>query len=58
MVKIDPYKHEDRWKINTTNRILDISKKNSNIIKQYLHDMEHGLNVSAKEREGLVGDIK
>ncbi|MCK4650034.1 tyrosine-type recombinase/integrase [Candidatus Pacearchaeota archaeon] len=55
MVKIDPYKHEERWnrwKANTANGIPDISKKNSEIIKQYLHDMEHGLNVSAKSVKG------
>ena len=55
MVKIDPYKHEERWnrwKVNTANGIPDISKKNSKIIKQYLHDMEHGLNVSAKSVKG------
>ena len=54
-MKIDPYKHEERWnrwKEKTANRIPDISKKNSDIIKRYLHDMEHGLNVSAKSVKG------
>jgi len=54
-MKIDPYKHKERWnrwKEKTTNGIPDISKKNSEIIKQYLHDMEHGLNVSAKSVKG------
>ena len=54
-MKIDPYKHEERWnrwKEKTANRIPDISKKNSDIIKRDLHDMEHGLNVSAKSVKG------
>ena len=55
MVKIDPYKHEERWnrwKERTANGIPDISKRNSEIIKQYLNDMEHGINVSAKSVKG------
>ncbi|MFC2138993.1 tyrosine-type recombinase/integrase [Bacteroidota bacterium] len=55
MVKIDPYKHKERWerwKERTANGIPDISKKNSDIIKQYLQDMEHGINVSAKSVKG------
>ena len=55
MVKIDPYKHEERWnrwKERTADGIPDISKKNSDIIKQYLSDMEHGINVSAKSVKG------
>ncbi len=55
MAKIDPYKHEERWnrwKERTANGIPDISKKNSDIIKQYLQDMEHGINVSAKSVKG------
>jgi len=55
MVKIDPYKHEERWnrwKERTADGIPNISKKNSEIIKQYLHDMEHGINVSAKSVKG------
>ncbi len=55
MIKIDPYKHKERWERwekKTAKGIPDISKKNSEIIKQYLHDMEHGLNVSSKSVKG------
>ena len=55
MVKIDSYKYEERWnrwEVNTANGIPDISKNNSEIIKQYLHDMEHGLNVLVKSVKG------
>jgi len=55
MVKIDPCKHEerwDRWKERTANGIPNISKTNSDLIIQYITDMEHGLNVSAKSVKG------
>ncbi|MCK4649662.1 tyrosine-type recombinase/integrase [Candidatus Pacearchaeota archaeon] len=55
MEKIDPYKHKERWERwekKTAKGIPGISKKNSEIIKQYLHDMEHGLNVSSKSVKG------
>jgi len=51
-MKIDPYHHEKRykeWKAQISNKgIPNISKKNSDIILQYLNDMEHDLNVSRR----------
>ena len=55
MVKIDPYKHEESyraWQGATKNGVPDISKANSDLVKQYLFDMEHGLNVSIKSVKG------
>jgi integrase len=55
-MKIDPYKHEERylkWKKEADkNGIKDISKTNSDLILKYLHDMEHGINISTKNKKG------
>jgi hypothetical protein len=42
-MKIDPYKHKEKfltWKEKVKNGIPDISKQNSDIIRQYISDME------------------
>ncbi len=44
-MKIDPYKHKERWenwKEKTNEGIPEISKENSDIIRKYLFDMEKG----------------
>ena len=54
-MKIDPYKHKEvflKWKDKTINGIDGISKPNSDIILQYISDMENGLNVSSKSVKG------
>ena len=54
-MKRDPYNHEERyknWKTKTINGIEEISKTNSDLIKKYIHDMEHGLNISIKNKKG------
>ncbi len=55
-MKIDPYNHEKRykeWKAQVLKQgIQDISKQNSDIILQYVSDMEYGLNVSLKSVKG------
>ena len=55
-MKIDPYNHEKRYKVwkaqALKHGIPDISKQNSDIILQYVSDMEHGLNVSLKSVKG------
>ncbi len=46
-MKIDPYKHKEKylnWKEKTKESIEGISEFNYNIIKQYLSDMEKGIN--------------
>jgi len=61
-MKIDPYKHKERhlkWKEKIAERgISDVSKRNSEIIIQYLGDMEFGLNVSTKSQKGSRSYIR
>jgi integrase len=57
-MKIDPYKHKERylmWKSSVRGGILGISKENSDIILQYLHDMEIGVNISTASAKGSRG---
>ena len=57
-MKIDPYKYKERylkWKEITRKGIPDISEENSNIILQYLHDMEIGVNISSVSVKGSRG---
>ena len=61
MVKIDPYKHKERylkWKKDVENGIPDVSKANSNLILQYLYDMENGINISTKNVKGSRSYIR
>jgi integrase len=54
-MKIDPYKHKEiflKWKDKTIDGIDGISKPNSDIILQYISDMENGLNISSKSVKG------
>lgn len=54
-MKIDPYKHHEKflnWKQTTKDGIAGISKTNSDLILQYISDMENGLNVSSKSVKG------
>jgi len=54
-MKIDPYKHKEvflKWKDKTIDGIDGISKANSDLILQYISDMENGLNVSSKSVKG------
>lgn len=60
-MKIDPYKHKEKfltWKEKVKNGIPDISKQNSDIVLQYISDMENGLNVSAKSVKGARSYIR
>jgi len=54
-MKIDPYKHEERWhswKAKVCQGIPNISKTNSKIIMSYLTDMEKGINISKTNKKG------
>ncbi|MEK6910520.1 MAG: tyrosine-type recombinase/integrase [Nanoarchaeota archaeon] len=60
-MKIDPYKHKERyfkWKEKTKDGILDISETNSNLIKQYISDMEKGINIASKAVKGSRSPIR
>ena len=54
-MKIDPYKHKEvflKWKDRVIDGIDGISISNSDIILQYISDMENGLNISSKSMKG------
>lgn len=54
-MKIDPYKHEEKylkWKSKTQHGIPGISRANSDIVLQYMSDMENGINISCKSVKG------
>jgi len=60
-MKIDPYKHKERylsWKEKVSNGIPKISKENSDMILQYLNDMEKGLNVASVSIKGSRSYIR
>lgn len=54
-MKIDPYKHKEKylsWKERVQDGIPGVSGKNSDVILQYISDMENGLNISSKSVKG------
>ena len=54
-MKIDPYKNKEKylnWKEKVKDGIDEVSTANSDIILEYISDMENGLNVSAKSVKG------
>ena len=54
-MKIDPYKHKERylaWKKSVSQGIPGISAQNSEIVMNYLNDMERGLNVAVASVKG------
>jgi len=61
MAKIDPYKHKERylaWKRKTHSQIFEISKENSDLIKNYLDDMERGVNIARGTKKGSRSYIR
>jgi len=56
MSKIDPYKHKERfhnWKERVKKKgISGVSKVNSDLILDYIEDMENGLNISVVSQKG------
>ncbi len=60
-MKIDPYKHKERylkWKEKVKDGILEISKENSDLILQYLNDMEKGVNIASCNVRGSRSYIR
>ncbi|MBS3092700.1 hypothetical protein J4466_04765 [Candidatus Pacearchaeota archaeon] len=54
-MKIDPYKNKERWlkwKEKVKSRIEGLSKTNSDLILQYLNDMEKGINIASGNVKG------
>jgi len=61
MTKIDPYKHKEKylsWKERAKEGIPDITRENSNLILQFLGDMEKGINISSKNVKGSRSFIR
>jgi len=60
-MKIDPYKHKERyqnWKEKIKGEIPEISKENSDLILQYLSDMERGINIASASVKGSRSFIR
>jgi len=62
-MKIDPYNHKESWirwknKVRELDGIPDISRQNSDIILQYLTDMELGINTSLGSKRGARSFIR
>ena len=54
-MKLDPYNHKEnflRWKLETRDRIPEISASDSDLILRYLNDMEKGINISSLSAKG------
>jgi hypothetical protein len=61
-MKIDPYNYEQRykkWKAQVAlSGIPNISKQDSDLVLQYLEDMEHGINISCLNKKGARSYIR
>jgi hypothetical protein len=56
-MKIDPYKHKEKyleWKNKLNGKIPEITSYNSQILLDFLEDMEHCLNVAANNKEEFL----
>jgi hypothetical protein len=54
-MKIDPYNHKGKyliWKESVAQGIPELTKENSEIILQYISDMERGLNIALGSPKG------
>jgi hypothetical protein len=61
MVKLDPYKHKERylaWKEKTQEGVEGMSKANFDLMKAYLQDMESGMNVASSNKKGSRSYIR
>ncbi len=61
MAKFDPYKHQERyekWREEIHSRISGISEVNSNLILDYLDDMEKGVNIAKGTKKGARSYIR
>ena len=60
-MKIDPYKHEEKyliWKEKVKDGIPELSKANSHVVLRYINDMENGINISSKNVKGSRSYIR
>lgn len=60
-MKIDPYKHKEnylKWKKECKDKIPSLSKENSDLLLNYLRDMEIGINVASESKKGARSSIR
>ena len=60
-MKIDPYKNKEKflnWKEKVKKGIPEMSQKNSDVLLQYITDMENGLNISSKSVKGARSYVR
>ncbi len=60
-MKIDPYNHKEKytaWKESVKNGIPLITKENSDLIMNFLHDMEIGANIATESVKGARSYIR
>lgn len=60
-MKRDPYKQKEgylKWKEKTKSGIPDISRANSELIIQYVSDMEVGINISRSNKKGARSYVR
>lgn len=60
-MKIDPHKNKEKylsWKSSIDGKIPNISETNSQLILDYIFDMEHGLNVASVSKKGARSYIR
>ncbi len=60
-MKIDPYRHKEKylaWKERVKDGIPEISLENTQIILQYLNDMERGVNIASESSKGSRSFIR
>ncbi len=48
----DPYQHKKKWLEHKNKRDKDLTTENHTTIREYLHDMEHGINVGGCTKGG------
>ena len=56
-MKIDPHKHKERylaWRERIKDKIPELSQENSNLVLNYIEDMEKGLNIA----KGSIKDAR
>ncbi len=57
-MKIDPYKNKEsyhKWKEKVKDGVPDISKDNSNVLLQFIFDMQNGINITKGSKRGPRG---
>ena len=60
-MKIDPYKHKEKyisWREKVKEGIPETSRENSDLILQYLNDMEKGINIATSSVKGSRSYIR